>query len=221
MDKRLLTCASLCVGERIADIGTDHGYLPCYMVEEGLCKTAIACDIAPMPLESAKEHIASRGLQDKIQTLLTDGLENVPQEGITDIVIAGMGGEMICGILSKCKWIKDEKVNLVLQPMTKWDVLRKWLYENGFEVARELPCKEGKFVYSVMQARYIGKAPDYPCDLQYLYCGRTDGSLPDGEEYLSRQAMRLEKAGRGLLNSPEKSALGEEMLRLAKKITNK
>lgn len=219
MDKRLLTCAGLCVGERIADIGTDHGYLPCYMIKSGLCKSALACDVAEKPLESAKAHIAKNGLEDSITAILSDGLKNVPLEGVTDIVIAGMGGELIASILENCSDLKlaEPPINLVLQPMTKWDSLRKWLYDNGFEITAELACTEGRFVYSVMQARFTGKKPPYDCDLRYLYCGRVNADDPEGREYLKRQAFRLKTAGRGKLNSPERetalkmTALSEQL----------
>ncbi len=199
MDKRLLTCAELCKGRRIADIGTDHGYLPCYMVMEGLCDTALACDTAPLPLESAKAHIAENGLGDRVTAILSDGLEKVPADGLTDIVIAGMGGELIARILGDCGWLKSAvpAVNLVLQPMTKWDFLRKWLYENDFLITDEKPCISGRFVYSVMQAVYTGEKPPYPCDLRYLYCGFVKPVTEDGREYLLRQAKRLEAAAKG------------------------
>lgn len=218
MDKRLLTCAALCVGDRLADIGTDHGYLPCYMVKNGLCKTALACDVAEKPLQSAKEHISRSGLENSIETVLSDGLDSVDSKGITDISIAGMGGELIADILSRAEWVRKNRVNLVLQPMTKWDVLRKWLYDNCFEIKKELPSQEGRFVYSVMQAVYTGEKPSYSCDLRYLYCGLVSADSPDGRAYLERQAFRLETAGRGMLGSGEKSELAAEMLKTAESI---
>ena len=221
MDKRLLTCAGLCKGRKIADIGTDHGYLPCYMIKEGLCDSAYACDVAEKPLESAGKHIREQGLQDKITTILSDGLEKVSPEGITDIVIAGMGGELIAEILRKCTWIKDSSINFVLQPMTKWDVLRKWLYDNLFEITEEKAVSEGKFVYSVMSATFTGKQPPYECDLEYLYCGKVSPDYDDGTLYLERQAKRLIAVGNGLLRNPEKKENGERMLALAKEINKK
>lgn len=219
MDKRLLTCASLCKGERIADIGTDHGYLPCYMVKNGSCKSALACDVAPKPLESAVAHIHENGLEDKITAVLSDGLKNVPLEGVTDIVIAGMGGELIASILEARDELRnaEKPINLVLQPMTKWDVLRKWLYDNGFEVKKELPCTEGRFVYSVMQAHFTGEKPPYECDLRYLYCGLVTAVDDESREYLKRQALRLKTAGQGKLNSPARET-ALQMLALAQEL---
>jgi tRNA (adenine22-N1)-methyltransferase len=187
------------------------------MVSNGLCDTALACDVAPMPLESAKAHIHSQGLDSKITPILSNGLKNVPHEGVTDVVIAGMGGELISSILADCQWIKNG-VNLVLQPMTKWDILRKWLYLNGFTVTKELPCKEGKFVYSVMQVKFTSAPPSYPCNLRYLYCGLVTPDTPDGRSYLLRQATRLKTAGKGMSSSPDKSEISAEMLTLAKQI---
>lgn len=220
MDKRLLTCASLCKGNYVVDVGTDHGYLPCYMVKNGMCKKALACDVAEKPLASAKKHISEQGLNNEIKTLLSDGLQNVTYDGITDIVIAGMGGELILSILEKCEWIKNKElaINLVLQPMTKWDVLRKWLYENGFWVTNEKACEEGRFVYSVMQVQYIGKTPKYKMDLKYLYCGLVDRSTEDGKKYIVRQAERLVTSGKGMMRDPEKYAIGLEMTELGNKL---
>ena len=87
-----MTCAKLCTGDFVCDVGTDHGYLPCFMIKENMCKKALACDVAPMPLKSAEEHINREGLSDRIGTVLSDGLDNVHPEGITDVVMAGMGG---------------------------------------------------------------------------------------------------------------------------------
>lgn len=213
-DKRLLTCAELVTGDYPADIGTDHGYLPVYLVRTGRCSRALACDVAKKPLESARAHISAAGLDDRIETVLTDGLRGLDLSGVTDLIIAGMGGELISRILSEGELPRG--IALVLQPMTKWDVLRRWLWENGWTVTREQACREGRFVYSVMQCR-MG-APGYPCGLRYLYCGRVSPDTQDGRAYLERQASRLEAAGRGKLSSPQGKAQGQEMLELAEAI---
>ena len=220
MDKRLLTCAHLCIGDCIADIGTDHGYLPCYMIKEGLCRTALACDIAEKPLESARRHIISQGLENKIRVILSDGLDSIPKDGITDIIMAGMGGELIAKLLGKCSWIKNSSLNLVLQPMTKWDFLSKWLYDNNFEIKKELACTEGQFVYSVMQVRFSGQKLPYECNDKYLHFGFVKKDYPDGSAYISKQCSRLETAGKGMLKSPEKSEYGKSLIALAEKYKN-
>lgn len=219
-DRRLLACAALCVGKRAVDVGTDHGHLAAYLITEGICESCIACDINEMPLQAARDTVSRLGLEERIELVLSDGLDEIDGEGVTDVVIAGMGGELIADILGRAEWIKQNRVNLVLQPMTKWDTLREWLYKNGFEVKKELPCSEGRFVYSVMQAVFIGKTPDYDCDMRYLYCGKASADFADGRRYLEKQAERLETAGNGMLRSEDKKVEGEKMLTAAAKIRN-
>ncbi len=213
MDSRLLTCARLCTGDVICDVGTDHGYLPCYMIENGLCRKAYACDIAQGPLNSAIAHIKERCLSDKITSVLSDGLDSVERSDITDVVIAGMGGELIADIISRCVWLKDG-INLVLQPMTKPEVLRKWLYENGFCVTRELACVSGRFVYSVMQVRK--GTPDYPCTNEYLHYGFVKGETNDERRYLKDRSDKLRTAAEGMLKGGVKQDLAHHLLTLSK-----
>lgn len=213
-DRRLLACASLCVGKKAVDVGTDHGHLAAYLINENICESCIACDINEMPLQAARDTVKRYGLETRITLVLSDGLDKIDGEGVTDVVIAGMGGELIADIISRADWIKKNRVNLVLQPMTKWDVLRKWLYENGFEVKNEKACIEGQFVYSVMQAEYIGKQPCYRCSERYLYFGLVKAES-DGREYIKRQATRISAAGNGMLKSEDKKKLGKRLVKLA------
>lgn len=208
-DRRLLACARLCKGKKAVDVGTDHGHLAAYLITAGICESCIACDINEKPLKFAEETVRKHGLEDRVRLVLSDGLDKIIPDGVTDIVIAGMGGELIADIIGRAEWVKTNRVNLVLQPMTKWDHLRKWLYDNGFEVVREIPCEDGRFVYSVMQAVYIGARPDYECDTAYLYIGRVSADSEDGKKYYLRQAERLETAGQGMLRSAEKHSAGE------------
>ena len=190
MDSRLLTCARLCKGEVLCDIGTDHGYLPCYMIEKELCRKAYACDIAEGPLSSAVAHIKERCLSDK-----------------------GMGGELIADIISRCGWL--DGVNLVLQPMTKPDILRKRLYDLGFCVTSELACVSGRFVYSVMQ---VQKAqPDYPCTDEYLHFGFVKPDTDEGLRYLKDRANKLRTAANGMLKGGVDTERANALLELAKK----
>lgn len=216
-DNRLLTCAKLIKGNKAVDVGTDHGYLSVYLVKEGICSEVVACDVNEKPLQSARKTVAKAGLQDKIDIVLSDGLDNIDQNGVTDVVMAGMGGELIVRLIEKCAWLRDAQnlVNLVLQPMTKSQTLRKWLYDNGFYVGEELACIDGAFVYSVMQAEYIGKKPDYACDSRYLYGGRVRADDEAGRGYLEKQAQRLKVAGEGMLRSDDKQELGRDMLKTA------
>ncbi len=157
LTKRLAACAELVSGKGTAcDVGTDHAYLAAHLLEKDICREVIASDVAEGPLEAAKSTLNRYGLADRARVILSDGLKQVPSEGVTDVVIAGMGGETIVHILSQCDWIKSD-VNLILQPMTKAPLLRKWLCENGFDILEEKIVHEGKFYYTVMLVKYSGK----------------------------------------------------------------
>lgn len=213
-DNRLLTCAKLVKGNKAVDVGTDHGYLAVYLISEGICDTVIACDVNEKPLNAARKTVKKSGYEEKIEVVLSDGLDNVKSDGVTDIIMAGMGGELIVKLLEKCSWIKDKgnSINLVLQSMSKSHILRKWLFDNNFSVEKELACEDGGFVYSVMQTSFTGLKPEYLCDNRYLYGGRVEADDEYGAAYLQRQAQRLKTAGLGMLKSADKKADGEMLL---------
>lgn len=216
-DKRLLTCAKLVTGRKAVDVGTDHGYLAVYLLNENICDNVIACDVNEMPLNAAEKTVEKTGLSHRIRLVLSDGLDNVPMDGVTDVIMAGMGGELIARLIGRCRWLSDKErpVNLILQPMTKSDTLRKWLYDNCFEVKKELGCSDGGFVYSVMQTEFLGRHPDYPCDMRYLYGGRVSRDCPEGKAYLEHQSQRLRVAGSGMIKSEAKIMQGKKLLETA------
>ncbi len=161
LDNRLLSVAS-CIpeGAYLADIGTDHAYLPIYLAEEGKLSGAVASDIHKGPIESARKNIAEAGLSDLIHTKLTDGLCGIEIYPVTDIAIAGMGGMMIAGILEAAPFIRERKTRLILQPMQHITELRRELAEKGYRVEKELQTTaEGKF-YQIICAVYDGEKRD-------------------------------------------------------------
>lgn len=198
LDKRLRVCAEMVEGEYVCDIGTDHGYLPAYLLSCGKCTRAAAADIREKPLAAAKATFEREGLSDRASLFLSDGLKNVPLDGVTDIVIAGMGGELISKILDCCEDVNTCGANFVFQPMTRAAVLRKYLADNGFEVNREKGVCDGGFAYSVMKCRYTGKT--YALSPVREQIGLLDPSLPDDREYILRQLERMEKAAEGMKN---------------------
>ena len=117
-------------GARLADVGTDHAYLPVWLVQNGVCPAAIAADLRPGPLEAARRHVAAAGLEDRISLRLGDGLAPVFPGEADDIVIAGMGGETIAAILSAADWLADARLRLVLQPMSRAEETRRGLLKN-------------------------------------------------------------------------------------------
>ncbi|MBQ9805176.1 MAG: SAM-dependent methyltransferase [Clostridia bacterium] len=143
-------------GGRVIDVGTDHAYLPIALIREEISSAALACDINEGPIASARENIAAAGLSDRIETRLTDGLHGTEDFSADDVLIFGMGGELIVRILSEAPFVKDNRVGLVLQPMSRASVLRRYLAENGFEIVGEALTFEDKY-YQTIAARYSGK----------------------------------------------------------------
>ena len=152
LDNRLKMCADMISGKGIVcDVGTDHALLAAYLITNGKCEKVIASDINEGPLESAWKTVEKYGISGKVDLVLSDGLKNVNGEGVSDIVIAGMGGETIVKILSECQF--DLKgIRLILQPMTKAEILRKWLCMYGFSVISEKGVAEGEKLYTVITA---------------------------------------------------------------------
>lgn len=162
LDDRLLAVAA-CVpeGAYLADVGTDHAYLPIYLAERGMLSGAVASDIHKGPLESAKRNISENGFSSLIHTVLTDGLQGLQDYPITDIAIAGMGGMMIAGILEKASFPRERGIRLILQPMQHIPELRRYLGANGFLLTKETQAEaEGKF-YQIICAEYDGISREY------------------------------------------------------------
>lgn len=196
LDKRLSLCASFVrEGVKIADIGTDHAYLPIWLVMNEKVEKALACDINEGPLNSGKADVMRYNLSDRITLRLSDGLKNVSENEADDIIIAGMGGELIVKILTECSFSKNKDKRFILQPMTKCEVLIKWLYENGFEIIAQKACECDKKHYTVMVVQYTGKSVEI--DDSFLYMGKLDTSEIDSKIYLSHIVSHLEKRSIG------------------------
>lgn len=140
-------------GACVVDVGTDHGYIPAYLVKNEIAKSVIACDINEKPLTSCKRYISSLGLDDRVKCVLSDGLQSIDGEYDT-VIIAGMGGELIAEILENAERIKH--CRLILNPMTHPELARKWLYNNGFCIDRDIVVADSKHHYSIFSAHYTG-----------------------------------------------------------------
>jgi len=143
--------------DTVCDIGTDHAYIPIYLVKNKICKKAIACDVKEGPILFAKKHIGYCGLSKYIETRLGDGLDPLCENEANVVIIAGMGGYLISRIIGDGlnKVINCE--NIILQPMNELECLRKWLYETGFDIVDEELAREGEKIYNVIVAKWIGK----------------------------------------------------------------
>ncbi|MCD8006967.1 MAG: class I SAM-dependent methyltransferase [Oscillospiraceae bacterium] len=195
LSKRLLCCAEMVKGSVIADIGTDHAGLPIYLVKNGICERAYACDIAEGPLSFAEKNIAKAGLEGRISTVLSDGFERLTDDSISDVVIAGMGGEMIRDILANGQE-KVRRANLVLQPNTRaWELI-DWLSRNGYGVLEQRAVADGKFIYPVINAKYSGLIKAFS-QAECLVAG-LNLSEDISREYLVAQIKRLRDAANGM-----------------------
>lgn len=219
LDNRLKACADFVTdGGVVCDVGTDHAYLVAFLLLSGRCERAIAVDCNRHPLAAAQATLEKFGVLNKTDIVKSDGLTNVNPDGVTDVVLAGMGGELICRILSQAKWLEND-VNLVIQPMTRASSLRKWLYQNGFEILEEKAvCCEG-YIYTAMRTKFCGKF--VKVDEVFAYLGKLDFLGEDADaarRYAKKQAFRLKRAGSGLLKSNSNCPEGELSLKTSQEI---
>lgn len=155
---RLLAAAALVrPGRVLADIGTDHGQLPVYLVLGGQAPRAIAVDSRPAPLARASRLAASCGIADRVDCRLGDGLAALQPGEAEEIVIAGLSGETIAGIIEKAPWLRDGRYHLVLQPATRAPRLRRYLCAGGFAILQEAPVEDKGRAYTTLSVEYTGE----------------------------------------------------------------
>ncbi len=208
LSARLQAAAGFCRrGATVCDVGTDHAYLACWLAQNG-AKRVIASDVRDGPLEAARRTIKSQGVRN-VTLVKSDGLEKI--DFADDVVIAGMGGELIAEIISGCRFLSED-TRFILQPMTKAEILRRKLYSGGFEIMEERTAKEFGRLYTVMLVRYTGICRE----IDELFC--RCGKITD-PEMLRHIAGKLLKNAAGM----EKSRSGEKRAReyrlLAERIT--
>ena len=158
ISNRLMTAAALVTqGYTLADVGTDHGYIPIYLLQQKKIPAAIAMDINEGPLERAKEHIALYGLQAYIQTRLSDGVAALKPGEVEAVLIAGMGGGLVMHILKDGEKVCQSAKELILQPQSEIERVREFLREEGYTIlAEDMVYEDGKF-YPMMKVQYQGE----------------------------------------------------------------
>lgn len=208
LDGRLQAAADLVSpGGFLLDVGTDHGYLPIWLMENDRIRGAIASDVNLNPLISAKMNITSAGLADKIDTRLADGLSGIDLTEVTDIAIAGMGGMLIADILDARSPLTGK--NLILQPMTQAPYLRRWLCRNGYAITAESPAEAGGKYYAVICAQYEGN--NWECGDFYAHVGKMPEALKNpGKRRLAGEYLKfLQNKLRVILLGMSQSASGD------------
>ncbi len=223
LDERLSAVADFVVGDRLLDIGSDHALLPISLCLDGKVSYAQATDVNPAPLSGAAANIGRYGLSDRISLKVADGFRGVDFPA-TDVVIAGMGGQLIASILQNGEYPLSG-VNLVLQPMTGASDLRSFLSENGYEITGErIVRRRGEQrIYQVIRARFTGVP--YSLLPEEIYLGRLNIKNRNGEplfdDFLRRNAEYLKTAVDGDILSGRDVGIKAEalsrMLKLEKK----
>lgn len=190
-------------GARLADVGTDHAYLPAALILKGKIPWAIAADLRRGPLDRARATVREYGLTGKVAFRLCDGLTGIRPDEVDAAAIAGMGGETIASILSAAPWTREEDVPLILQPMSSMPELRGWLQANGFSIQEERLAKEGDTLYTALLVRGGEMPPLSPAE---LWAGKNSGDPLRGE-WLDRWIARTGRALEGMAQGR-----GEEVL---------
>lgn len=198
-------------GARLADVGTDHGYLPVWLLLNGRIRRAVAADLRAGPLDRARQTARQYGQMENISFRLCDGLADIGAEEVDAVVVAGMGGETIAAILEAAPWTRQDKL-LLLQPMTGAPRLRQWLQTHGYAIEKETLAREGNKLYSIWTVRGGSMPPLSPAE---LWAG-VDGGDPLRPAYLSSLLEKAEKALRGHLTAqrPDQAVIAylEEVL---------
>ena len=203
LDKRLLAAASFVPqGAILADIGSDHAYLPIYLAQAGKIQRALASDINDGPVEAARKNIISYGACDKVIAQKADGLDGVENFCPDCITILGMGGELIVRIIDRAPWVRNKKIRLILQPMTHGEILSRYLCEQGFEIVDETIVCDGERddrIYRILVAEFDGQKRELT-DAEH-YVGRLNLTRqPDGAQtYIKRLIYMLETKRQGRL----------------------
>ena len=162
INKRLLVCSELVrEGAVLADVGTDHAYLPIYLLAQSKIERAVLSDINQGPLNKARENSEKAGFIDRVELKLCNGAKELSDTGATDYAICGMGGELIADIIKHAPHLKNENINLILQPMSKPEALREYLFSNGFEILKERYVTDTGKHYVCILARYSGVNTPY------------------------------------------------------------
>lgn len=192
LSPRLAACAGLLrPGRALIDVGTDHAYLPIWLLKSHFIPRAVACDVKPGPLAAARRHAQIYRVGEELRLVLSDGLRALgPMDG-DDIVIAGMGGELILRMIAETDWLRAPEKRLILQPMSAAGKLRAGLWELGFPILKEEAVRDGGKVYTAFAVSFAGELP--PVEPLYIPMGRLVPGAPGVSAYAARTVQELTK----------------------------
>lgn len=213
LSKRLLVCCSFVApGDRVADIGCDHGYLGIHLLRENIASSVIAADINEMPLNSAIVNAEKYGVKDKMRFYLSDGVRNIPRDFDT-LVCAGMGADTMISILEAAPWLKTKEYRLILQCQSKTPMLRQYLSQNGWRITEETVLRDGRFLYTVMEVIWQPEYPRLTVGQWYFPPALLEKPAKELPEYYQRLIFSLRRAinGRGENADPVMAAALKEL----------
>lgn len=203
LSKRLKCIADYVLpGDRVIDVGTDHAYIPIWLLLNHIIEEATATDIRSGPLERARLDAERYGVSEALRLAQCDGLAACDPDSVDTVIIAGMGGETILGILSAAPWVREKR--LILQPQTKQDELRCWLAGQGCAIRDASLCDDTGRIYLVWLVE-AGEMPQF-CGVDTALLNKRDELL---RPYLDDQIKRLRKRLRGVEGA---AAPDEEMI---------
>ena len=210
LSNRLLAVASFVTdGNVLADVGTDHGYIPIYLMQEQRIPRAIAMDINAGPLQRAKEHITRYGLDNYIETRLSDGVAALTPGEVDTVLVAGMGGGLVMHILEAGKEVCRQAKELILQPQSELERVRAYLWSNGYVILEEDMVLEDEKFYPMMRVVYQN-AVDAECAENLLFCRYGKHLLEQKHAVLKEYLMREEKMYAGIMGNLSQSVSSEK-----------
>lgn len=191
LSQRMLMAAEMVrKGSVVADIGTDHAYLPAYLVLNRIAPSALACDVRKGPLENAKKTVEHYNVEEKITLRLSDGFDEIEPFEAQDFVMCGMGGTLMEELVSRAYWLKDKTKRIIVQPQSHAEDIRRFFVENGFKILFEDACIDSGKLYCAIAAEYNGEITDKP--ISYIYTGELPKSRkPEAKLYLENIRSRL------------------------------
>lgn len=198
LSPRLAACCQFVKpGDRVADIGTDHGYLGIWLLHNGIARSVIAADIAKGPLSAARQNSVKYNCSHKMEFYLSNGAASIPRDFDT-LVCAGMGADTIISILSAAPWLQNSQYRLIVQCQSKTPTLRRYLSENGWSIHREVLVRDGRFLYTVIEAVFGTDLALTPAQW-YISPALLESSPPELPEYYQRivGGLRLSVSGHG------------------------